>query len=345
MDKIKTALIIGGGIAGIEAAIKIGEAGHRAVLLEIEDRLGGNLCKLYSSFPRWESPEELLNYKIAAVKKCSNVNIMTNTTISEVEKTDDGYRVALRGAENKAGEIIEVNAVIIATGFDLFDAAVYGEYGYGVFKNVINSLEFETTLKEWSENREQVTPPKTVAFFKCVGSRDRSKGLPYCSKICCMYTAKQAGLVKDFFPDTKCYVFYMDYRAAGKGYEEFVRSVIEEKHVRYVRGRPAKVLPENNRLVIRVEDTLMGRPVEIKADLIVLATAIVPSRGTRQMAELFKTNRDDYGFINYKTIEPMQTAEGVFFAGACGFAVETVGAMQQGAAAAADVLALFNRKN
>ena len=212
MSGVKTALVIGGGVAGMEVAIKIGQAGHQVVLVEMADSLGGTLRQLYSSFPRWENPAELVSYKIEEIKKCSAITVMTETVVDGVEKKDHGYRVMLKGANDNHSPI-EVDAVIIATGFELFDASVYGEYGYGTFNNVVNSLEFEALLKEWNENKGKTTPPKTVAFFKCVGSRDRSKGLPYCSKICCMYTAKQAGLVKDLFPDTKCYVFYMDYRA------------------------------------------------------------------------------------------------------------------------------------
>jgi heterodisulfide reductase subunit A len=223
------------------------------------------------------------------------------------------------------------------------DASVYGEYGYGIYPNVVNSLEFEAQLRAWGSGQNQNTVPKSIAFFKCVGSRDRSKGNPYCSKICCMYTAKQAGLTKELLPDTKSYVFYMDYRAAGKEYEEFVRSVIETKHVRYVRGRPSKVLPENGRLIVRAEDTLMGVPIEVEVDMVVLAAAIVPRPATKALADMFGAKTDQYGFIEPESFDPAQTGDKVFFAGACGFAVETAGAQLQGAAAAADVVALFNR--
>ena len=344
MNEVKTALVIGGGPAGLEAAIKISQAGHKVILVERTDSLGGILLKLYSSFPRWENPEDLVNYLTEQIRNSPLITTMTDTTVTAAKKSARGYQVTLETNGGKSKEI-EVGAVIIATGFEIFDASAYGEYGYGIFDNVMNSLEFEGLLKEWAHNKEKISPPQTIAFFKCVGSRDRSKGLPYCSKICCMYTAKQAGLAKELFPQTKCYVFYMDYRAAGREYEEFVRSVIEQKHVRYVRGRPAKVIPEHGRLLIRAEDTLMGLPIEVTADMIVLAAAIIPSRGTREMASLFQTKIDQYGFIDYETKQPLKTGDRVFFAGACGFAVETQGAMEQGAAAAAEVLSLFNQDN
>jgi len=343
-DGVKTALVIGGGPAGLEAAIKIGQAGHNVVLIEKEAVLGGTLRQLYSSFPRWENPQEMVDYKLHILDNLSSVKVMTGTLVDSAERKDDTFLVNLRSSNGGADQI-NVDAVVLATGFDLFDATIYGEYGYGTYPNVLNSLEFEEKLKKWGSGEDRSAPPKTVAFFKCVGSRDPSKGYPYCSKICCMYTAKQAGLVKDFFPDTKCYVFYMDYRAAGREYEEFVRNVIEKKHVRYVRGRPAKVVPENGRLLIRAEDTLMGIPIEVTADMVVLAAAIVPSKGTRELAQLFGANTDEYGFLQYDSKNPVKAGDKVFFAGACGFAVETLGAHYQGAAAAAEVTALFNQAN
>lgn len=342
MSEAKTALIIGGGIAGMEAALKIGQSGYQAILVELSNSLGGQLQELHRSYPRLENPADLIAYKLEELNKCPAVTVMLETTVTEVTKKPSSYEVKL-SSNNGQTKDVEVDAVVIATGSEMMDATVYGEYGYGSYDNVVNSLEFEALLKEWDANKGNVTPPKTIAFFKCVGSRDRSKGYPYCSKICCMYTAKQAGLVKELFPDTKCYVFYMDYRAAGREYEEFVRSVIEDKKVRYVRGRPSKVMPEDGRLLIRAEDTLRGMPVEVRADMVVLAAALEPSSGTKKMAELFQVKTDQYGFIDYESNEPMKTGDRVYYAGSCSFAVESLGAIQQGAAAAAEVLALFNQ--
>lgn len=341
METAKTALVIGGGVAGLQTALKIGMAGYKVILAEKESDPGGVLTQLYSSFPRWENPSDLIDYLIDQITQCPLITIMTGTRVISSQKQGGTFTVGLKSVDGKTQEI-KVNAVVIATGFELFDASTYGEYGYGTYENVYTSLEFEAQLREWAEGRDK-NHPQTVAFFKCVGSRDNSKGYPYCSKICCMYTAKQAGQVKDLFPDAKCYVFYMDYRAAGKEYEEFTRSVIEQKHVRYVRGRPAKVLPEGGRLLIRAEDTLMGVPVEVRADAIVLASAVVPGRGTTQMAKLFNAKTDQYGFIDYETFHPVKAGDRLFFAGACGFPVDSLGAVNQGGAAAAEVIGLFKR--
>lgn len=342
-DKIGRALVVGGGLAGMEAALKIGQAGYKVFLVEKQPVLGGVLGQLYSSFPRWEDPQALLNNKLEQIKKCPQIMVLTGMSITNARRENDGYNVDLQGSNQGDIRNIQVDAVVIATGFELFDATVYGEYGYGIYPNVLNSLEFEAKLKEWGSGQNQSAPPKSIAFFKCVGSRDRSKGNPYCSKICCMYTAKQAGIVKDMFPESKAYVFYMDYRAAGKDYEEFTRSVIETKHVRYVRGRPSKVLPENGKLIVRAEDTLMGVPIEVEVDMIVLAAAIVPHKGTREVARMFGAATDEYGFLEHETFNPVKAGDRVYFAGACGFAVETQGAQYQGAAAAAEVIALFNQ--
>jgi heterodisulfide reductase subunit A len=336
----KTALVIGAGPAGIEAALKIGQAGYNVILIEKEKQIGGLIGKLCSSFPRWENPQEVLDLKTRELGQLlSNITLLTNTTLKFCEPTEKGYLVIL---ENSAKELnVRVDAVVLATGFDLFDASVYGEYGYGVYPGVMDALEFENQLKDWSAHKSQVEAPGAIAFFKCVGSRDRAKGNPYCSKICCMYTAKQAGLVKELFPETKCYVFYMDYRSAGKGYEEFVRSVIEEKHVHYIRGRASKVLPQNNRLLVRAEDTLIGIPIEVEVDKVVLATGVIPRKETVRLAEAFGINTDQYGFIESEFGSPAKAGKRVFFAGGCNFAIELPGAQYQGAAAAAEVINLF----
>lgn len=337
----KTALVIGGGIAGLEAAATIANAGYQVVLVEKSPQLGGTTRELYSSFPHWENPAGLVQDKIEEVRK-AGVQVKTGYEVKSSQKQETGYLVVLEGPGQKQEEL-KADAVIVATGFELFDVSAYGEYGYGIYPGVFNTLEFEARLREWARGEGKEAPPKTVAFIKCVGSRDRSKGYPYCSKICCMITAKQAGLVKEIWPDAKCYVFYMDYRAAGKGYEEFVRSVIEEKHVRYTRGRPAKILPEDGRLLIRSEDTLMGVPVEIRADIVVLAAAMQPGRGTREMSRIFELNTDDYGFLEPVSGQASRVGERVYAAGGCIFPVENQGALQQGAAAGAGVVALFNQ--
>jgi len=335
-----TALIIGGGIAGMEAALKLGQGGYKAILAEKEPRLGGTVSRLYSSFPRWEDPQELLRLKEEQLRSLGTVSILTDTEITGISRKGGDFRATWKNASGKE-DALDAQAIVVATGFELFSASIYGEYGYGIYPGVIDSLEFEQKLMDHAGGKAVL--PRRIAFFKCVGSRDRSKGYPYCSKICCMYTAKQAGRAKDLSPESKCYVFYMDYRAAGKEYEEFTRSVMEEKQVRYVRGRPAKVVMENGQLLVRFEDTLLGSPMEAAVDMVVLASAVIPRPETRRLAEMLNLKTDEYGFIEAEYGNVAKAGDHVFFAGACGFAVETIGAMAQGAAAAAEVMALFNK--
>lgn len=343
-ERVGRSLVIGGGAAGMESALRIGEAGHRVVLIEKETQLGGNLLHLHRSFPLMEDPAELVKDRAARLRRCPQVEVMTETVVRSCSQEEQGYSVQLvTSGKDEAAVSVHAPAVVIATGFDLFDSGVYGEYGYGIYRGVMTGLEFEDQIKRWVSGEEPQDPaPRSVAFFKCVGSRDRVKGHQYCSKICCMYTAKQARLVKELFPESKCFVFYMDYRAAGKGYEEFVRSTIEDKQVRYVRGRPSKVLTSNDRLLVRAEDTLMGVPIEVEADMVVLATAMVPRSETLELAELFGCRTDDYGFLEADHDDPVKCGERVFFAGAAGFALSISEAQTQGAAAAASVLGLLS---
>ncbi len=224
-NRTKTAVVIGAGPAGMEAALKIGQAGFRAVLIEKEAEMGGNVKQLCSSFPRWEDPRtpgtKSSNCKAARRLKSGKI-----PSPPQAGRTEIHIRSHFRKSGTGRTEEVTADAVVLATAFELMDISIYGEYGYGVYPDVVTALEFEATLKEWKQGKGN--PPKGVALIKCVGSRDRSKGNPYCSKICCMYTAKQAGMVKELFPEAKVYVFYMDYRAAGKQYEEFVREVIDE---------------------------------------------------------------------------------------------------------------------
>ena len=246
----------------------------------------------------------------------------------------------------------EVGAIVVATGFDLFDYSVYGEYGAGRYPDVISGLQYERILsasgpygghiRRPSDGRE----PKTVVFISCVGSRDISVDRPYCSGVCCMYQAKQAILTRDHLPDSKCYVFYMDIRSPGKGYDEFVRRAQEEYGVQYVRGRVGKVYPRGDRMVVQGADTLLGAQVEVEADLVVLATGIDAAAGARSLAEKLRISYDKYGFYmeSHPKLRPVETnTAGVYLAGVCQGPKDIPSSVAMGSAAAAKVLSLFAR--
>lgn len=247
----------------------------------------------------------------------------------------------------------EVGAIVMATGYDLFAwEKAYGEYGYGQYPDVITSLHFERLvsaggptggkIKRPSDGQE----PKSVAFIKCVGSRDDTKGKSYCSRACCMYTAKHAYQVKDKIEDSEAYVFYMDVRAAGKNYEEFYQRALNAG-ARYIRGRVSKVYPRGDRLVLKAEDSLLGRPVEVEADLVVLATAMVPSAGAADLAKTVGFSVDKDGFFQeaHPKLQPVETfAAGVFLAGCCQGPKDIPDTVAQGSAAAVKVLGLLTKE-
>jgi heterodisulfide reductase subunit A len=179
----------------------------------------------------------------------------------------------------------EVGAIIVATGYDLYDKEKMAEYGYGRYPDVVDGLQFERLLSASGPTGGKVlrpsdhTEPKEVVFIQCAGSRDPELHYAYCSKICCMYTAKHAMLYKHHVHDGQAYVFYIDIRSGGKGYEEFVQRAVEEDGVLYLRGKVSKVFEENGKLKVWGVDTLTGKDIEIDADMVVLAMATRPSAG------------------------------------------------------------------
>ena len=179
---------------------------------------------------------------------------------------------------------MDVGAVVVATGFDPFDAHDKPEFGYGRYRNVITGLEFERLASASGPTAGKIklngVEPKEVVFIHCVGSRDKQVGREYCSRICCMYTAKQAHLAHDKIEGAKVTVFYMDVRAFGKGFEEFYDRVRAEG-ITYRRGNPSEIFKHGDKLIVRAEDTLLGKTIEVPADLVVLATVLEPRHDAR----------------------------------------------------------------
>ncbi|MDL2272727.1 4Fe-4S binding protein, partial [Desulfovibrio sp. OttesenSCG-928-I05] len=252
----------------------------------------------------------------------------------------------------------KVGAIIAATGYDLVDWKVYGEYGAGRYPDVITSLQYERMLSASGPTGGHVTrpsdgkEPKNIVFIQCVGSRDPSIGRPYCSGFCCMYTAKQAILTKDHIPDSQSYVFYMDIRSPGKGYDEFTRRVQEEYGAQYIRGRVSMIYPKkqadgSEKLIVRGADTLMGAQVEVEADLVVLAVGAEAAHGAPQLAENLRISYDSFGFFmeGHVKLKPVETnTAGVFLAGACQGLKDIPASVAQGSAAAAKALGLLSRE-
>ncbi|MDR2520819.1 MAG: CoB--CoM heterodisulfide reductase iron-sulfur subunit A family protein [Bacteroidales bacterium OttesenSCG-928-I14] len=251
-------------------------------------------------------------------------------------------------------EIIEIKAgaIILSTGFDIKNVDFFPEYGYGKCKDIITGMQFERlasasgpTIGEIRRPSDRKVPKKVV-FISCAGSRDCAKGISYCSKICCMYTVKHAMLYKNKVPEGISYIFYMDIRAAGKNYEEFTRRAVEEYGIKYVRGRVSNILLKNEKLIVRGVDTLLnGKPIEILADLVVLATAAVSCKYSEILAQKLHIPYDIYGFFTeaHSKLKPVETnTAGIFLAGSCQFPKDIPESVVSASGAAAKVLCLFS---
>ena len=253
----------------------------------------------------------------------------------------------------------DVGSIIVATGYKLYtidkkpeesEIKGYGEYGYGKYKDVVDGLQFERIASASGPTSGEIlrpsdkTVPKKIVFIQCVGSRDEAKGFSYCSKICCMYTAKHAMLYKHKVHEGEAYVFYMDIRAGGKGYDEFVRRAIEEDHVKYIRGRVSRIYEENGKYIVKGEDTLSNMPVTIDADMVVLATAMIAQPNAAKLAQTIGMSYDKYGFYNeaHPKLRPVEVSTaGVFLAGACQSPKDIPESVSMASAAASKSLVLF----
>ena len=247
---------------------------------------------------------------------------------------------------------LDMGAIVVATGYDLYSLSSLGEYGGGQVPDVIDALTMERLLsasgptagvtRRPSDGKE----PKEVVWIQCAGSRDPELHMPYCSKICCMYSAKQAMLYKHKVHDGQAYIFYIDIRSAGKRYEEFIQRAMEEDGVLYIRGKVSKVFREGDKVMVWGVDTLTGLPVEVAADLVVISPAMVPSQGTRELAQLLGLGVDEFGWWNQQeeNLAPLETSRpGVFLAGAGVGPKDIPETVSQGSGAAGKVVSLLAR--
>jgi heterodisulfide reductase subunit A2 len=435
-------LIIGAGIAGIQAALEIADAGKKVYLVERSATIGGHMAMFDKTFPTLDCSACILTPKMVAVGDHEMIHLMTCSEVKEISGVPGAYKVKITkharrvdidaciacnlctdicpvtafsefdsnlthrksvyipfpqavpnayvvdaetctwvltdgkkcGAclkkcpkdcinldEKDAVVDLEVGNIILVTGYELFEAKKIERYGYGKFPNVLTSLEFERmtnasgptggkiVLKTQKLNKrtkamEWVTestgpPPKSVAIIHCVGSRDANYN-SYCSRVCCMYSLKFAHLVREKLPDATCHEFYIDMRAFGKGYEEFMER-IKAEGTRVVRGRSASVCDKDGQLMVRGEDILQDKVVEFPVDLVILAVGVVPAQGTRELAAMLGLARDPDGWfaeLNYNG-EPTETERGaIFVAGMCQGPKDIPDTVAQASAVAAGVL-------
>jgi heterodisulfide reductase subunit A len=254
--------------------------------------------------------------------------------------------------EQKDEQIEEkVGAIIVATGYELYPKEQLGEYGYGEILDVIDGLAFERMLSPNGPTKGRILRPsdgkvpKEMVFIQCVASRDPDRYMPYCSRVCCMYTAKHATIYKEQVPDGQPYIFYMDIRSDCKGYEEFLQKTIEEKGLLYFRGRVSRVFQDDGKVRVLGVDTLTGRMVEVAADMVVLATAIVPSQGVKDLAAKLRATVDRHGFLTEAHIKlyPVESStKGIYLAG-CGQSPKDISdTVSQASATASKVQALLS---
>jgi heterodisulfide reductase subunit A len=473
----KRLLVIGGGIAGIQAALDVANAGYEVTLVERTPTIGGKMAMLDKTFPTLDCSACILTPLMVDVAQHPKIRLMTSAEVEEVHGFVGNFEVTLRqkaryvdhsvcngcgtcwgkcpvkhvpsefdqgvgtrtavylpfpqaipnkpvidaahcrsiayreaqarqakeqglspeeaaklrpvGPDGKKmppcgiceklcttkairfddeDELVKerFGAIVVANGYDLFmldgshdehlapeeRTPYYGEYGYGRYPDVITALQLERLMNASGPTKGEIVRPsdgkhpRTVAFIACVGSRDEKVGRPYCSKICCMYTAKQAIMLKEHDPHVQTYVFYMDLRAGGRSYDEFTRRAQEAFGAQYLRGRVSRVYRQGERYVVQGYDGLAARPVEIEADLVVLANGMTSARGAVGLMQKLSISYDGYGFINeaHVKLRPVETnTAGIYLAGCAAGPKDIPDTVAQASAAAAKVAGLFAR--
>ncbi len=330
------ALIIGGGIAGLQAALDIAEAGYAVTLVERSPQLGGTVASLHRTFPTLQPVAEMLTPLIERVSNHPKIRVLVESEIVDVSGYVGNFQAQVRCGQDQEMQRVSAGAIVVATGFEVFDARKRSELGYGVYPQVITTLDFER-LAASGQLGSNGFQPSRVVFIQCVGSRDRNLGNSYCSRTCCMVTARQAKYIREILPQAQVTVFYMDIRAYGKGFEEFYDSV-RESGVLYRRGNPSEIVRLGDKLLVRAEDTLLGEPVEVEADLVVLAVGMVPRPEANAIAGLLKLSRSADGFFleAHPKLRPVDTAiAGVYLAGCCQGPKDIAETVAQARAAAA----------
>lgn len=430
----KRALVIGGGIAGIQTALDIADAGFPVDIVEKQPTIGGKMTQIDKTFPTLDCAACILTPKMVDCAQNENIRIFAYSQVEAVQGFVGNFKVTIRkkarfvdpdkctgcglctekcpqkkvpnefnlgldtrraiyipfaqavpkvatidpdycnmlkngkcgvcakvcGANaidyHQKDELIEeeYGAIVAATGFNPIDLSQFNEFAYSQSPDVVSSLEFERlmnaagptggTLLRPSDGKH----PHTIVFVQCVGSRcdGGGKGKPYCSKICCMYTAKHAMLCREKYPDTEVYVFYIDVRTPGKNFDEFYRRAVEEYGVHYIKGMVGKVVPENGKLKVRASDLLGGRQLHIDADMVVLAAAIEPDKSARSLATMLTASMDTNDFFTeaHPKLRPVESpTAGIFLSGACQGPKDIPETVAQAGAAASKVIGLLSK--
>ncbi|MGA1841037.1 MAG: 4Fe-4S binding protein [bacterium] len=429
----KRALVIGGGIAGIQSALDIANSGYEVVLVEKQSSIGGHMAQLSETFPTLDCSQCILTPRMVEAGQHPGIKLLTYSEVEEISGYVGNFRVRIKrkptfvdwnkctacglcsekcptkvpsefdrglktrkaiyvpfpqavpnkpvidsenclylktgkcklcektcqaGAINFKDEVSyieeDVGAVVVATGYELYGMENLPEYGMGKYADITDGLAFERLLSASGPTAGEVRRPsdgkvpKRVVFVACVGSRDREHHFPYCSKICCMYTAKHAMLYKHKVPDGEAIVFFIDTRAGGKNYEEFMERAQEEDEVIYIRGKVSRVLKnDDGKLTVLGADTVLGKQIKVECDMVVLSMAIVPSPGIKELGRKLKIQTDAYGFLSeaHPKLRPVETLTAGFYLAGCAQAPKDIpDVVAQASGAASKVFTLFSRE-
>jgi len=431
VQKVKVepaSLVIGGGVAGMNAALSLANSGYKVYLVERSPTIGGHMAQLDKTFPTMDCSSCILTPKMSEVAREKNIELLTYSEVTEVTGYVGNFEVTIKKKPHYVDQVkctgcgicvdpcpitvgnefdlglstrkaiyipfpqavpseytidmdnciecgicaredvcepgainyddkpeyikVKVGTIIVATGWDLYDPTELKQYGFGKYPNVITGLQMERLLSSFGPvvgkpvKPSDLKDPHSIAFLQCVGSRNfREGGNQYCSRVCCMYATKQARQYKEKHPEADVYIFYMDIRAFGKGYEEFYESAARDYGINFVRGRIAEVTEgEDHRIIIRAEDTLLQQPIELEVDLFVLSCGIEPRLDADKITSLLRIQKSSDGFFleAHPKLRPVDTlTEGIFIAGVAQGPKDIPDAVAQAKGAAASAIELM----
>ena len=306
-------VIIGGGIAGLEAASQLLKLGYSPIIVEKSDRLGGHVARWNRLFPDMTPAQDLVSELIASSK---DANIFLSTEISFINRLKDSYNIMLSN-----GISIISKYILFTTGFRLFEAQKKEEYGYGIYNQVITNADLEHWFNTNKDDRISGKDIKSIGFVHCVGSRDEKARNSQCSKVCCITAIKQAIELKEKYPEAEIYCFYMDLRLFGKKFEDFYTKAQRDHGIHFIRGRVSEVGENiNGQVIVKAEDTLAGKPLKVTLDLLVLMSGMVCNPDSTKSASMLSLPIDSDGFLKssdngfHITSSPRK---GIYYAGAC----------------------------
>jgi heterodisulfide reductase subunit A len=337
VDVHKSALVVGGGVSGLSAALFLSKMGMHVYLVEKEAKLGGHVRMLKNVWPSGREGKSIINDLGKELEGRENVEIFTSTTISGFEGFFGNYEVTLNTPDGE--KKLTVGGAVLAIGFSPFDPNIKPELNYGKDNRIITTLEFEN-----NSDTLQLPEKPRVAILHCVGSRDEQIGKTYCSRVCCVNALRVGDTLKNKYKDSYVESFYMDVRAHPKGGEEFFEDT-QEKGVLFTRANVAEVIPTPAGVVIRGEDTLFGEAFEREFDLVVLSIGMSSPEDCKLIANTFKIalDKDDFFMEAHIKLRPFDTAvKGIFIAGSCSGPKDVEESINHGRASAVKLFGLLN---